>query len=278
MLLDIAMLLLGVILTAGTFVFVSAEFSLVALDQAVVESRAAAGDARARQVSTAIKNLSTQLSGAQVGITLTTILLGYTTQSALADMLSAAGVGLGLSTAVSSAVGVAVAAVLINVLSMVFGELVPKNLALAHPLKTAGRIVPFNSLFTVVFKPVITVLNASANGILRLMGVEPQEELSSARSASELAAMVRHSAQEGTLDTSTASLFTNSIRISELNAADVMTDRGLLHTIPEDAVASDVVRAAHETGHSRFPVIGEDRDHRFRFFAPSGRCSFRETR
>lgn len=259
-LLDIAMLLLGVILTAGTFVFVSAEFSLVALDQAVVESRAAAGDARARQVSTAIKNLSTQLSGAQVGITLTTILLGYTTQSALADMLSAAGVGLGLSTAVSSAVGVAVAAVLINVLSMVFGELVPKNLALAHPLKTAGRIVPFNSLFTVVFKPVITVLNASANGILRLMGVEPQEELSSARSASELAAMVRHSAQEGTLDTSTASLFTNSIRISELNAADVMTDRGLLHTIPEDAVASDVVRAAHETGHSRFPVIGEDRD------------------
>ena len=215
MLLDIAMLLLGVILTAGTFVFVSAEFSLVALDQAVVESRAAAGDARARQVSTAIKNLSTQLSGAQVGITLTTILLGYTTQSALADMLSAAGVGLGLSTAVSSAVGVAVAAVLINVLSMVFGELVPKNLALAHPLKTAGRIVPFNSLFTVVFKPVITVLNASANGILRLMGVEPQEELSSARSASELAAMVRHSAQEGTLDTSTASLFTNSIRISD---------------------------------------------------------------
>ena len=133
MLLDIAMLVLGVILTAGTFVFVSAEFSLVALDQAVVESRAAAGDARARQVSTAIKNLSTQLSGAQVGITLTTILLGYTTQSALADMLSSAGVGLGLSTAVSSAVGVAVAAVLINVLSMVFGELVPKNLALAHP-------------------------------------------------------------------------------------------------------------------------------------------------
>ena len=235
MLLDIAMLLLGVILTAGTFIFVSAEFSLVALDQAVVESRAAAGDARARQVGQAIKNLSTQLSGSQVGITLTTILLGYTTQSALADLLTKAGVGLGLSTAISSAVGVGVAAVIINVMSMVFGELVPKNLALAHPLKTA-------------------------NGILRLLGVEPQEELSSARSASELAAMVRHSAQEGTLDTSTASLFTNSIRITELTAVDVMTDRGLLHTIPDDAYASDVVRAAHETGHSRFPVIGEDRD------------------
>ena len=136
MLLDIAMLLLGVILTAGTFIFVSAEFSLVALDQAVVESRAAAGDARARQVGQAIKNLSTQLSGSQVGITLTTILLGYTTQSALADLLTKAGVGLGLSTAISSAVGVGVAAVIINVMSMVFGELVPKNLALAHPLKT----------------------------------------------------------------------------------------------------------------------------------------------
>ena len=239
MLLDIAMLLLGVILTAGTFIFVSAEFSLVALDQAVVESRAAAGDARARQVGEAIKNLSTQLSGSQVGITLTTILLGYTTQSALADLLTKAGVGLGLSTAISSAVGVGVAAVIINVMSMVFGELVPKNLALAHPLKTAGRIVPFNTLFTVIFKPVIVVLNSSANGILRLLGVAPQE---------------------GTLDTSTASLFTNSIRITELTAVDVMTDRGLLHTIPDDAYASDVVRAAHETGHSRFPVIGEDRD------------------
>ena len=260
MLFDIAMLLLGVILTAGTFIFVSAEFSLVALDQAVVESRAAAGDARARQVGQAIKNLSTQLSGSQVGITLTTILLGYTTQSALADLLAKAGIGLGLSTAISSAVGVGVAAVIINVMSMVFGELVPKNLALAHPLKTAGRIVPFNTLFTVIFKPVIVVLNSSANGILRLLGVEPQEELSSARSASELAAMVRHSAQEGTLDTSTASLFTNSIRITELTAVDVMTDRGLLHTIPDDAYASDVVRAARETGHSRFPVIGEDRD------------------
>ena len=177
MLLDIAMLLLGVILTAGTFIFVSAEFSLVALDQAVVESRAAAGDARARQVGEAIKNLSTQLSGSQVGITLTTILLGYTTQSALADLLTKAGVGLGLSTAISSAVGVGVAAVIINVMSMVFGELVPKNLALAHPLKTAGLIVPFNTLFTVIFKPVIVVLNSSANGILRLLGVEPQEEL-----------------------------------------------------------------------------------------------------
>ena len=127
MLLDIAMLLLGVILTAGTFIFVSAEFSLVALDQAVVESRAAAGDARARQVGEAIKNLSTQLSGSQVGITLTTILLGYTTQSALADLLTKAGVGLGLSTAISSAVGVGVAAVIINVMSMVFGELVPRR-------------------------------------------------------------------------------------------------------------------------------------------------------
>lgn len=260
MFVDIAMIVLGLVLTAGTFIFVSAEFSLVALDPALLEGRAAAGDARARQVLQATRNLSTQLSGAQVGITLTTILLGYTTQSSLASLAEGGLLQLGVATAAATTLAAVCAALIVNIVSMVFGELVPKNLALAHPLMTAGRIVPFNMLFTSLFRPVIAVLNASANWVLRRMGIEPQEELSSARSTSELAAMVRHSAQEGTLDTSTASLFTNSIHIHELSAVDVMTDRGLLHTLPSDAVAADVVRLAQETGHSRFPVIGDDRD------------------
>ena len=260
MFVDIAMILLGIVLTAGTFIFVSAEFSLVALDSALVEGRAAAGDARARQVLQATRNLSTQLSGAQVGITLTTILLGYTTQSSLATLTEKGLTQVGIAAAASATLAAVCAALIVNIVSMVFGELVPKNLALAHPLKTAGRIVPFNMLFTSLFRPVIAVLNTSANWVLRRMGIEPQEELSSARSSSELAAMVRHSAEEGTLDTSTASLFTNSIRIHELSAVDVMTDRGLLHTLPSGAVAADVVTLARETGHSRFPVIGEDRD------------------
>lgn len=254
------MALLGVLLTAGTFAFVSAEFSLVAVDQAVLEKRAEQGDRGAASVLRATRSLSTQLSGAQVGITLTTILLGYTTQSALADLLEdllgAAGLAWGLATGIAAFS----AAVFINVFSMLFGELVPKNLALAHPMSTAVRVVPFQVAFTAVSRPIIWVLGGTANWVLARMGIEPQEELSSARSASELAALVEHSAEEGTFDTSTADLFTNTIRMTTLSAADVMTDRGRLYTLGEGASAQDVLELAGQTGHSRFPVIGDDSD------------------
>ena len=260
MIVDVLMVLLGVLLTAGTFVFVSAEFSLVALDQASVERRAQEGDRSASQVLRATRSLSTQLSGAQVGITLTTILLGYTTQTSVASLLEDLLGVVGLAQALATTVAVFVAAVLVNAFSMLFGELVPKNLALAHPLRTAGMVVPFQMMFTSLFRPLIVVLNGAANWVLHRMGIEPQEEISSARSANELAALVRHSAEEGTLDTSTASLFTKSIRISELSAVDVMTDRGLVQTLPADAVAADVIALARDTGHSRFPVTGDDID------------------
>lgn len=254
------MFLLGIVLTAGTFVFVSAEFSLVAVDQAVLEKKAEEGDRGAASVLRATRTLSTQLSGAQVGITLTTILLGYTTQSALADLLQDLLGSVGLAWGLATGIAAFVAAAFINVFSMLFGELVPKNLALAHPLATAVRVVPFQMVFTAIARPIIWVLGGTANWVLARMGIEPQEEISSARSASELAALVEHSAEEGTFDTSTADLFTNTIRMSTLSAADVMTDRGRLHTLSEGDSAQDVLDLAHETGHSRFPVIGDDSD------------------
>ena len=254
------MLVLGLVLTAGTFVFVSAEFSLVAIDQAVVEKRAEEGQRGAARVLRATKTLSTQLSGAQVGITLTTILLGYTTQSTIASLLESALGSAGVAWGLATGIAAFAAAAVINVFSMLFGELVPKNLALAHPMDTARAVVPFQMAFTTVFAPVIWVLGGTANWVLRRIGIEPREEISSARSAGELAALVEHSAEEGTFDTSTASLFTNSIRMSRLCAADVMTDRGRVRTLPEGASAADVIALAASTGHSRFPVIGEDSD------------------
>ena len=254
------MLVLGLVLTAGTVVFVSAAFSLVAIDQAVVEKRAEEGQRGAARVLRATKTLSTQLSGAQVGITLTTILLGYTTQSTIASLLESALGSAGVAWGLATGIAAFAAAAFINVFSMLFGELVPKNLALAHPMDTARAVVPFQMAFTTVFAPVIWVLGGTANWVLRRMGIEPREEISSARSAGELAALVEHSAEEGTFDTSTASLFTNSIRMSRLCAADVMTDRGRVRTLPEGASAADVIALAASTGHSRFPVIGEDSD------------------
>ena len=187
---------LGILLTFGTAVFVASEFSLVTLDPGVVEKQTEQDDRRGQSVLRALRRLSTELSGAQVGITLTTILLGYTTQPAVATMLRGALDGW-LSTAVSGAIAVIVALILVNGFSMVVGELVPKNFAIARPLGTARTVVPVQSAFTSALHPVIAFFNGSANALLRRFGIEPREELSGGRSPQELAALVRRSARVG---------------------------------------------------------------------------------
>ncbi|MFV0634131.1 hemolysin family protein [Demequina sp.] len=247
---------LGVLLTIGTAVFVAAEFSLVALDPAHVDD----SDRGGKRVRRALRRLSTQLSGAQVGITLTTILLGYTAQPALVELLEVPLSSTPLArTAVAGVAGVA-SLVLVNAFSMIFGELVPKNAALADPDRTARLVTPASMSFTTALAPIISALNRSANGILRIMGLEPREELSGGRSPQELAALVRRSAEAGTLAPSTALLLKNTIELDALTAIDVMTDRTRMHTLERDAVAADVLSLARASGHSRFPVLGEGVD------------------
>ncbi|WP_062312126.1 hemolysin family protein [Demequina rhizosphaerae] len=245
----------GVLLTLGTAVFVAAEFSLVALDPSHVGD-----DARGRRVRTALRRLSTQLSGAQVGITLTTILLGYTAQPALVELLSVPLETSALSRAAVAGLAGTLSLVLVNAFSMIVGELIPKNLALAEPFRTARVAAPLNMAFTAALRPVIASLNGAANGILRLMGIEPKEELAGGRSRQELAALVSRSAEAGTLAPSTALLLKNSIELDNLAAIDVMTDRTRVHTLGRDATAADVIAASRATGHSRFPVVGDGTD------------------
>ncbi len=251
---------LGVLLTAGTAVFVAAEFSLVTLDPGLVERQTRDDDARGRSVLGALRRLSTQLSGAQVGITVTTVLLGYTTQPAVARLLGVPLEGAGVGRALAGGLAAATALVLVNGFSMLFGELVPKNFAIARPLGTARVVAPLQVGFTTALRPVIAVTNGTANALLRRVGVEPREELSGARSPAELASLVRRSAEQGTLDAATATLLTNSIDFSTLTAVDVMTDRTRLVVVRRDDSAADVMALARQTGHSRFPVIGDSTD------------------
>ena len=261
---------LGVLLTVGTAVFVSSEFSLVTIDPAVVgadeessgEAHPPAGaDRRTRSVRHALKHLSTELSSAQVGITITTILLGYTAQPAIKTLVEeAVGTSSVITATTAGVIAVVASVVLVNFFSMLFGELIPKNYALSRPLATARLVVPVQRVFTQALHPVIAALNGSANAILRRMGVEPKEELSGARSASELAALVRRSAQVGTLDSAMARLITNAVELDELTAVDVMTDRMRVAVVSRDDTANAVIELARRTGHSRFPVIGDSRD------------------
>lgn len=253
------MIVLGVLLTAGTAVFVAGEFALVALDPSVVDARAQAGDKRAGRVSKALRHLSTLLSGAQVGITLTTILLGYTMQAALNELLSQ-WLSPWLGQTLAATIAVVSALIVVNAFSMVFGELIPKNATLADPLAAAGFVTPFITGFTWLFRPLVDLLNGMANAILKRFGIEAAEEASGARSAGELTALLRRSAEEGTLEVSTARLLTRSIGVDELSAVDVMTDRGRIHWLEESSTAADLVALASQTGHSRFPVFGDSPD------------------
>ena len=252
---------LGVVLTIGTAVFVAAEFSFVTLDPGLVEQQVgASADRRSRSVRRALAELSTQLSGAQVGITVTTILLGYTTQPAIATLLAGPLGDTPLSSAAAAGVAATLSILLVNGFSMLFGELVPKNLALSRPLATARTVSPLQRGFTTALLPVIRALNGSANGLLRRFGVEPREELSGGRSPQELLSLVRRSAEVGTLDAGTATLLTNSIELDTLTAVDVMTDRTRMEVVRRDDTAADVIARARATGHSRFPVIDASHD------------------
>jgi CBS domain containing-hemolysin-like protein len=254
------LLAVGVLLTIGTALFVAAEFSLVSLDRPAVERAVESGDRRAVGVLSAVRSLSTQLSGAQVGITLTTLVVGYLVEPSLAALLTPPLERVGLSEAAAEPVAVVLGLVVATVFSMIVGELLPQNLGISAPLATARVVAGPQQMFTRLMRPLIRLLNGSANAVLHAFGIEPQEELSSARTPEELAALVRRSAEVGTLDGTTAELLTRSLDFSAHTAADVMTPRMRMHVLERDATAADVVQLTKRTGNSRFPVIGEDTD------------------
>lgn len=254
------MLGVGLLLTIGTGLFVASEFALVNLDRADLESRQEAGETRLSLTISALRITSTHLSSAQLGITLTTLLTGYTMEPAISNLLApvfdAWGIPPGVSRPLAAIIGVSIA----TVFSMIIGELVPKNFALAIPRQTAKLVMPFQVGFTTVFRPAVVVLNGSANGVLRAVGIEPKEELSGARTAEELSSLVRRSASAGVLEEDTASLLDRSLTFARLSAADVMTPRPSIHALAADDSAEDVIQLARRTGHSRFPVYGESMD------------------
>lgn len=254
------LLLAGVALTVGTAVFVAAEFSLVALDRPTVQRAVDSGDTGAGVVLGSLRHLSTQLSAAQVGITLTTLVLGFLMEPSLGALLEGPLESAGLSAGGATAFSTVLALVLATLFSMIFGELIPQFLGISAPLPVAKVVAGPVRVFSVIVRPLIVVLNGSANAVLRALGIEPQEELSAARTPQELSSMVQRSAEAGVIEEGTARLVTRSLDFGERTAADVMSPRVRCAYVERDATAADVVDLARSTGHSRFPVIAQDWD------------------
>ncbi|HET6483683.1 MAG TPA: hemolysin family protein [Actinoplanes sp.] len=240
------------LLTAGNAFFVAAEFGLVTVDRSEIALRAAAGDRRARTVQHALHELSFQLSGTQLGITLTALLTGYLAEPALSRIF--APVVEPVFGNATDGVTHGIALVVATLISMLFGELVPKNAALARPMRVALMTAAPLRTFTRPLKWVIGGLNGSANWLVRRLGIEPQEELASARSPEELGLLAAISARAGALPAETATLLRRTIRFGEKRAAEAMTPRVDVVGLKTTASVAELIKVARETGHTRFPV------------------------
>ncbi len=248
------------LLIFGNAVFVAAEFSLTAADRGLVEANARDGRRRDRLIRRAQQRLSFQLSGAQLGISTTTLATGYLTDPMVADLPHPWFDAMGIPDPAADGIMAFLVLLVVTSVSMVFGELVPKYLAVARPLATARAVVGFQLLFSLLLTPFIRLTNGAANWIVRELGVEPAEELRSARSPQELVSLVRYSARSGSLDAATAALVRRSLQFGDRTAEELMTPRSKIVALQTDDTVADLVAAAAESGFSRFPIVDGDLD------------------
>lgn len=247
------------LLILATSFFVAAEFALVAVDRTRLERSAAEGGRRARVALSVIRRLSFHLSGAQLGVTLCSLVIGVLAEPSLAKVLHPAVeavVGRRAAGGVAVGLGLAVA----TVASMVVGELIPKSVVIARPQRAATNLAPPLRLFSIVFAPIIKAANGAANRIVRLCGLEPTEELASARSVEELGLLIRSSGEQGAIDPEAVTLLTRSLRFGDKTAADALVPRVEVEALGQDDTVADLVARARATGFSRFPIYGADLD------------------
>ncbi|MFH9610117.1 hemolysin family protein [Streptomyces sp. NPDC017448] len=257
---EVLLLLIALLLCVACGAFVAAEFSLTTVERSELERAVEQGDRGASSALKAVRGLTFQLSGAQLGITVTNLVIGMLSEPSIAALIRGPVEAAGLPPAAASTLALVIGTGLSTVVLMVVGELVPKNWAISSPLAVAKAVATPQRVFTAVFRPFIGHLNNTANRIVRRFGLEPTEELASARSPQELVALARHSAKEGALEADTAELFVRTLNLSELTAENVMTPRVQVTALDVHATAEDVANATRATGLSRFPVYRDGLD------------------
>lgn len=232
----------------------------MAVDRDRIEHLAEQGDRRATGVLKSLRSLSFELSGAQLGITWSSLLIGFLIEPSIgrpaAELLASAG----LPEASTLGIGITVALIIATATQMVAGELVPKNIAIARPLRMAQALATPMRLVNLAFKPLIVFLNASANATVRLLGIEPRDELRAVQSLEELQVLIRSSREGGGIEEEQFSLLARSISFGDKVCADALTPRTSLITLSRDDKVADLQRIARDSGRSRLPVIGESID------------------
>ena len=255
-------LLLAIGLLAANGFFVGAEFALIAARRTKIEHLAGTGDRRAKTALKAIRELSLMLAGAQLGITMASLGLGAVAEPAIAHAIEGALEGvIEVSSAVLHTISFVIALTIVVFFHMVLGEMAPKNIAISRPEQSALVMAGPMRLFVLTFRPFLRLLNAFANGFLKLMKVEPKDELLSIHSAEEIGVMVAESAKSGLLRDVEHRLLSGAVEFSDRDAASVMVPRTDITAIPLDSSPAEIEATVLESGHTRLPVFSEDLDH-----------------
>src|SRR3984885_259514 len=260
-------LLLAILLIGVNAFFVGAEFSLISARRDRLEALAQQGKAGAGIVIRAGEELSSLLAGSQLGVTVASLLLGRIGESAVAEVLQSA-LGLaGMRPAVLHTLSLVIALALVVTLHVLLGEMVPKNIALAGPERTAMLLVPPYLAYVRAARPFIVFYNKCANAVLRALRVEPKNELDSAVSTTQLSALIAESVSEGLLDQEEHTRLTRALQIRTRVVADVARPIATIHAVPvaqagpgtgSGPTVGMVEQALAQTGYSRFPVAGLD--------------------
>ncbi|WP_079087137.1 hemolysin family protein [Streptomyces silvensis] len=253
-------LLAVLVLTAGTGYFVAQEFAYVSADRLALARAAEAGDRRADRALKVLERLSFMLSGAQLGITVTGLVVGFLAEPSVSTLLKPVLTGIGLPAGAVTGVSVVLAFVLATVIQMVLGELAPKNLAIAVPERLAMSLAASTLAYLKVVGPVVRVFDGAANRLLRRVGIEPVEELHHGASLEELGHLIGESHERGELPKDTADLLGHALEFSDRTLDEVMVPRVDTVFVREDASVAEAVGLIARHGHSNYPVLGDHPD------------------
>lgn len=237
--------------------FVAVEFALIASRRTKLESLAEGGGTRARLALGAMSQLNLQLAGAQLGITMASLVLGYIAEPTVAGLIeNAIGGVVDLPDGLLNTIGFVIALTVVAFLHMVIGEMVPKNIAIAAPERTLMSLVLFNRVYVTLFGPVLRVLNVLANAGVRLIGVEPRDELASAASAEELGVMLGASRDEGLIEEVAHKLLTGALDLGDRQVATVLVPLDQVVWLPRSATPEEAEALVVASGHTRLLVAG----------------------
>jgi CBS domain containing-hemolysin-like protein len=264
---NVTAVLVAAMLLLANGLFVGAEFALIAARRTKIEQLALAGSAPAGAALKSVRELSFMLAGAQLGITMASLGLGYVAEPAVATGIeSLLESTVELPSGVVHSIAFVVALTIVVFLHMVVGEMAPKNIAIAQPERSALTLAMPMRWYANVFRPFIRLLNALANAGLRALGVEPKDEVHAVHTAREIGTMISKSAEEGMLEEFEEHLLSGAIGLGERDAASAMVPRTEVKAITVTATPADIEKLVLETGHSRLPVYERDLDHVVGFF------------